>query len=253
MRSRPSWTAECDDLARFAPAPLYERIKRLISERITLGHWQPEERIPSENELVRDLLVSRMTVHRALQELTREGLLMRIQGVGTFVAPAKPEYSIFEIRNIAEEIAERRHEHSCEVRMAREELATPRTAEALTVPPGAPVFHTICVHYDNGIAVQMEDRYVNPQAAPDYLAQDFTKITPTLFLTRVITATDVKHVIEAISADEETARCLDIGRDEPCLRMIRTTWANKLPVTHVVLTHPGRRYRLSGVFSPAKA
>jgi len=241
-----------NDLERFGPAPLYERIKRLIVERITVGYWQREERIPSENELVRDLRVSRMTVHRALQELTREGLLVRMQGVGTFVAPLKPESSIFEIRNIADEIAERQHNHRCDVRLACEEIATPTIAAALSLAPGASVFHTICVHYDNGVAVQVEDRHVNPQAAPSYLQQDFTELTPTLFLNQVIPATDVQHVIEAIAADEKTALGLDIEIGEPCLRMVRTTWANDLPVTHVALTHPGRRYLLSGRFSPAK-
>jgi GntR family histidine utilization transcriptional repressor len=40
------------------------------------------------------------------------------------------------------------------------------------------VFHSVMVHLENGVPIQYEDRYVNPQAAPDYLATDFTRPRP---------------------------------------------------------------------------
>ena len=70
--------------------PRYSRVKRMITDRIDSGEWQPRHRIPSESELVRDLGVSRMTINRALRELTLDGRLIRVQGVGTFVATPKP-------------------------------------------------------------------------------------------------------------------------------------------------------------------
>ncbi|MDC6679410.1 GntR family transcriptional regulator, partial [Leclercia adecarboxylata] len=69
-----------------AAGPLYEKVKEYILRNVSTGVWAREQRIPSENELVATLGVSRMTVHRALRELTSEGFLVRIQGVGTFVA-----------------------------------------------------------------------------------------------------------------------------------------------------------------------
>ncbi|KHG49472.1 histidine utilization repressor domain protein [Enterobacter hormaechei subsp. xiangfangensis] len=47
---------------------------------------------------------ARMTINRALRELTDEGLLVRLQGVGTFVAEPKGQSALFEIRSIADEI-----------------------------------------------------------------------------------------------------------------------------------------------------
>lgn len=58
---------------------------------------------------------SRMTINRALRELTDEGLLVRLQGVGTFVAEPKGQSALFEIRSIADEINARQHQHRCEV------------------------------------------------------------------------------------------------------------------------------------------
>jgi GntR family transcriptional regulator, histidine utilization repressor len=53
------------------------------------GNWPPHYRVPSESELVNQLGFSRMTINRALREMTAEGLLVRMQGVGTFVAEPK--------------------------------------------------------------------------------------------------------------------------------------------------------------------
>lgn len=101
--------------SRSAPAPFYEKVKQEISEKIASGIWQPHDRIPSEAELVAQYGFSRMTINRALRELTDEGLLVRLQGVGTFVAEPKGQSALFEIRSIADEINARQHQHRCEV------------------------------------------------------------------------------------------------------------------------------------------
>ena len=67
-----------------SPVPLYLRVKQMISQKIYEGTWTVNKKIPSESELVNLLGCSRMTVNRALRELTSEGLLVRIQGVGSF-------------------------------------------------------------------------------------------------------------------------------------------------------------------------
>jgi DNA-binding GntR family transcriptional regulator len=64
------------------PAPFYEKVKQAISEKIASGVWRPHDRIPSEAELVAQFGFSRMTINRALRELTDEGLLVRLQGWG---------------------------------------------------------------------------------------------------------------------------------------------------------------------------
>ena len=107
---------------RTAPAPFYEKVKQAISEKIQRGVWRPHDRIPSEAELVAQFGFSRMTINRALRELTDEGLLVRLQGVGTFVAEPKGQSALFEVRSIADEIISRRHQHRCEVVLLEEKV-----------------------------------------------------------------------------------------------------------------------------------
>jgi GntR family histidine utilization transcriptional repressor len=159
--------------------PLYEGVKSLILSRIRSGEWPPKHRIPSEHELVAELGVSRMTVNRALRELSLDGVLIRIQGLGTFVAEGKAQSSVFEVRNIADEITSRGHAYSAQLVLVDQVRASPEVADTLGIDIGDVAFHSIIVHRENDIPVQLEDRYVNAEVVPTYLQQDFLRVTPT--------------------------------------------------------------------------
>ena len=231
------------------PAPLYARVKQMIARQIETGSWPAHHRVPSESELVGQLGFSRMTINRALRELTAEGLLVRMQGVGTFVAQPKTRSALFDVNNIADEIAGRGHRHSCQVITLAEEAAGSERALALDVREGQRVFHSLIVHFEDGVPVQIEDRYVNAQVVPDYLRQDFTRQTPYAYLTQVAPLTEGEHVVEAILAEADECRLLQIERGEPCLLIRRRTWSGRQPVTAARLIHPGTRHRLEGRFS----
>ena len=64
---------------------LYVQIYSIVLEKIESGEWVSGDRIPPEDELCRIYDVSKVTVREAIQELVREGYLMRHQGKGTFV------------------------------------------------------------------------------------------------------------------------------------------------------------------------
>lgn len=229
-------------------APLYASVKRMILARIQSGEWAPGTRVPSENELVAEFGVSKMTANRALRELGSEGVLVRIQGSGSFVAERKGHSALFEVRNIAEEIVERGHTHSAVVVLLQAEAASPEVSDALELPIGARVFHSVVLHHENEVPVQVEDRFVNPAAAPEYLAQDYTRTTPNAYLTRVAPLAIAEHVVEAVLPQPWECKLLAIARSEPCLLIRRRTWSGATTVTAVRLLCPGSRYRLEGRF-----
>ena len=231
-----------------APAPFYEKIKRVISDNIAAGIWRPHDRIPSEAELVAQFGFSRMTINRALRELTDEGLLVRLQGVGTFVAEPKGQSALFEVHSIADEIRARQHQHRCEVLLLEEVNADKQQAQALNVPEGTAIFHSLMVHFENDIPVQIEDRCVNAAVVPEYLQQDYTATTAHEYLSLIAPLTEGEHIVEAVKATSEECRILQIHEHDPCLLIRRRTWSRSSIVTHARLIFPGNRYRLQGHF-----
>ncbi|AIX73339.1 MAG: histidine utilization repressor [Mixta calida] len=231
-----------------APVPFYEKVKQAISHKISAGEWRPHDRIPSEAELVAQFGFSRMTINRALRELTDEGWLVRLQGVGTFVAEPKGQSALFEIRSIADEIAARRHRHHCEVLTLEKTDASVQLATALGVEEGTSIFHSVIIHFENDIPVQIEDRCVNAAVAPDYLQQDFSRTTPHAYLSLVAPLTEGEHIVEAVRATPEERALLQIEEGEPCLLINRRTWSTQHIVSCARLLFPGSRYRLQGHF-----
>jgi GntR family transcriptional regulator, histidine utilization repressor len=232
------------------PTAPYLQVKHYLKGQLAQGRWPPGALMPSEAELVAQFGVSRMTVNRALRELQSEGLVERLQGVGTFAAQLARVSSTLTIRDLHEEIEARGHRHHAEVHLAREERAPAALARQLGLEVGAPVFHTLIVHHDDGVALQCEDRYVNPAQAPDYLGVDFTRITPTHYLLRVAPLWEAQYTIEASAPTEQEARLLGVGHAEPCLVVVRRTMSRNVPITIARLVHPGSRYQLEGRFSP---
>ncbi|WP_075180804.1 histidine utilization repressor [Pantoea sp. 1.19] len=231
------------------PAPIYLRVKQAIVRQITDGVWPPHQRVPSESELVNELGVSRMTINRALRELTSEGYLVRMQGVGTFVAEQKAGTPMLEVHNIADEIAQRGHRHRAEVIALGEIAADVEQATLLGVAPGQPLFHSLIVHYDNDIPVQLEDRLVNPSMAPDYLRQNYATQTPYTYLMQVAPLTAGEHVVEAVMPGVAQRKLLALEEHQPCLLIRRQTWSDSRIVTFARLLYPGSRYQLIGRFS----
>ena len=233
-----------------APRPPYARVKQYLKDALEAGRWAPGEQMPSEADLVAQFGVSRMTVHRALRELQDAGLIERVQGVGTFAAQLHRVSSTLTIHDIHDEIEARGHRHDARVHLQREEFAPPALAERLGLKPGDKVFHTLIVHHENGVALQCEDRYVNPACAPHYLGVDFSRRTPTHYLLEVAPLWEAQFSIEAALPTAQEARLLGIARSEPCLIVVRRTVSRGLPVTLARLVHPGSRHTLEGQFRP---
>ena len=68
------------------PGALYQQIVAAIKREVGAARLAPGSALPSFRVLAEELLVSVITVKRAYEELEREGIIYRRQGLGTFVA-----------------------------------------------------------------------------------------------------------------------------------------------------------------------
>jgi len=236
--------------ANTALQPLYLQVKRHILDNIGSGKWRASARVPSENDIVKSFGVSRMTANRALRELQDEGVLVRIAGVGSFVADALAHGHPLEIRGIDAEVRERGHVHRSQIVSLERVRAVAELAEDFGVAARTELYRSAIVHFENDSPIQLEDRYVLPRLAPDYLRIDFTHTTPHEYLVKVAPLQQAEHVLRAEMPDERTRKLLLMKKREPCLVVMRRTWTADQIASVARLYHPGSRYELSGRFRP---
>lgn len=224
--------------------PRYKAIEAFLLERIHSGAYPVNHQIPAEEQLARDFAVSRMTANKAINNLVQQGYLLRQAGLGTFVTDRKAESSLHEVLNIATEVRARGHVYSNDVIRCEALAADDEVALRLGLRLGGEVFHSILVHRENGVPIQLEDRFVNPRWVPHYLQTDFARQTPNEVLVASCPISDVEHVVEAVLVAEQVAAWLEIDPAAPCLSVIRRTWSDEHLISYARLIHPGDRYKL---------
>src|SRR5436190_10036830 len=105
-----------------AEGTLYQQIIDRIKREISEGRLKPDAALPSFRNLAADLLVSVITVKRAYEELEREGIIFRRQGLGTFVAEAADARSREGKKARARELIQHAVREASEAGLARDEI-----------------------------------------------------------------------------------------------------------------------------------
>ncbi len=230
--------------------PAYERIKAAIRTRIREGEWGPGEPIPGESELAASFGVSRLTAHRALRELAREGVIERRRRRGSRVAVRTGRDIVLEIPRIERLVAQLGAAYELRL-LARRTLVPPAPIrERLELPAGERALHLLLVHLADRRPFQLEDRWINLLAVPEAVAADFTAIAPGSWLLEHVPWSEAEHVIAAENADPATAAALDIRPGDAVLVIERRTRNRNRVVTWARFRHPGASYRLATAFAP---
>ena len=137
-------------------SPLYHQLMQRISADIEKGTYPVGSRIPPEHELEDLYQVSRVTVRRALAELTSEGLLERKQGKGTFVSMPRVRQRLNSLHSFHDSCKLNGMKPGTDVIHKKETPATPSDAEELNVRPGARVLEILRVRRADGVPVTLE-------------------------------------------------------------------------------------------------
>ncbi len=158
-----------------SPLPRYYQIKQNITDLIQNNLLRAGDALPSERELGELYHVNRMTVRQAITELTNQGVLRRLHGVGTFVtektiiAPIVPAVTGFSERI-------RRAGMKPTSRVIALELipGSPVITERLKLAPKAPLISLKRLRLINDEPLMLETSYLSYTAFPELMDEDFS-------------------------------------------------------------------------------
>ncbi len=230
--------------------PRYLIAKHYILNGIKQKLWKTGEQVPSENELVKACHISRMTARKALEELCAEGIIVRTQGKGSFVAEEKQQTSILQIKNIKTEVLEQGQEYSSQLLEMSKIKPTDTLQNLFKLDDTQLIYHSMMLHFANKAPIQVEERFINAKLVPDYIHQDFKVNTPNEYLTKIAPITEAEHIIEAIAPEKRLQNLLHLDDDEAILQLIRTTWSFEQAISYAKFYYPGKRYQFKTRFNP---
>ena len=119
--------------------PLYQQLMQRLKNDVVAGAYPAGGRIPSEQVLCDTYGVSRVTVRKAMLDLVQEGLLVRKQGKGTFVADARVQRDLQHVTSFSDACGATGRTASSRVVDVKREHARPEDVDRLHVPEGGEV------------------------------------------------------------------------------------------------------------------
>jgi GntR family histidine utilization transcriptional repressor len=230
--------------------PIYDQIRRAIRDLVLNGTWPPGTPVPAEHALMEQLGASRMTVHRALVQLAREGLITRRRRSGTIVASPPASHAMLDILSIPQEVERlgQRYEH--EVLSREDGRPSAELAIRFGLKRGERVAHLVTLHRADNKPHVLEERVIHLATVAAAADEDFRDTPPGDWLLQNSLWSQAEHAISAVPAEPDDARLLGIEAGEACLLIERRTWNQGAPITAVRLLYPGTRHRFVGRFGP---
>ena len=153
-------------LDRTGPVPLHHQVRHYILEQIRCGQWPVGSQIPTEHVLSQTLGVSRATVIHALSELTRQGMVDRRQGKGTFVLSPRLVHGPLELKSFTAEHGDKGLPTFSRVLTLAEQPCETAVAQALQLEVGDLVVYLRRIRYAGPESMGIQDAYLPARMFP---------------------------------------------------------------------------------------
>ena len=196
--------------------PMYKQILKLLSDRIAGGVWGPGEKLPPESALMQEFGVSRITVRAAIEELTDNGVLVRSQGKGTFVASPKSTYKANDITGFT---------RSCKLagkvptsRLIKREWIYPNQTdmEFLGIPEQQHIIYTERLRFVDGNPTLIEVNHFSPEL--DFLFEEDLEGSLFEVLEKHGISIENRHrSLEICYATKDEASLLEVEKNKPLI------------------------------------
>lgn len=220
----------------------FREIKTAMLDRIAARDWPPGGAIPGEEALAVEFGCARATVNRALQELSRAGVIERKRKAGSRVAVNPVRMASLAIPVVRREIEALGAAYRYVLLGREESHAADWLAARLDVSPSTPMLHVRSLHLADGLAWQYEDRWVDLDAVPEARDEGFETVSANEWLIDNAPFSSAEFAFTAIRIGPEEARIMGLSPDEAVLSSERVTWLGDQPVTFVrMVNRPGHR------------
>lgn len=141
---------------------LRAQVREALRAGILRGDWRTHDRLPSENELIERHGVSRITVRQALADLAGDGLIVRVQGKGSFVAPAPVRQELSRLQGLSEALGGQGREVLTRVLSLGQAGLPARAAQALGLPAGTPCVELQTLRFADGQPLSLNSIWIEP-------------------------------------------------------------------------------------------
>lgn len=139
--------------------PLYLQLKKILRTAVVNGEYAQGQQIPTEQELMKQYNVSRITVRRAIQELINEKYLVKSQGKGTFVNQVRPKRELVNLKSFTEACEDNHQVAKSQVLSVTLDKATKHDISRLGVGEEDKVIHITRLRYRDDVPLLIEHSY----------------------------------------------------------------------------------------------
>lgn len=218
-------------------SPLYQQIYLVMRDRILSGEYPDQSLLPSENELVAQFGVSRITAKRALNELSTEGLCDRKRGKGSQVtyrpatAPLKTD-----VQGLLD--------YLFQMNMATEGFvlsfdyiaASAEIAKVMKIEAGTEIQRSIRVRHLDGTPFSYLTTYVPGDLGRVYTREHVASQAVLTVLEKTgVQVANAEQTITATLAGAKAAESLQVKLGSPLLRIVRVVFDRENRVVEYII------------------
>ena len=199
--------------------PLYLQLKNKIKKEIRSGMLKPGDKLPSESQLQKEYNMSRVTVRSAMEELTAEGYIIKVQGKGSFVAQSDMLRLPIGVTSFTEDAKMQGVDLTSEViKFGIEDIQSELDREFFGKKTGGKVLVFKRVRCANGVPVTIEENHMSPELL-SMEEEDLTGSFYDILINKyhMIPSNKGRRSVKIVFADEEIARYLDLSMGTPVI------------------------------------
>jgi GntR family transcriptional regulator len=230
------------------PIPLYAQIEARIAADIAAGRLPTGSQLPTEDKLIAQFGVSRITIRRAIQNLATRDLVEIRRGKGTFVTQPRITQELTELSGFVEDMQALGRHPTARVLDKRVVTANAIVARQLALPHDSSVVRILRIRLADGVPVSLDETYL-PTAIGEKIVTHDLAVEPifTLLEQRYnIPLIEADYQLEATTATPEVASALEIDPGSPIFLIERTSFGvGKIPLDYEKLYYRGDLIRFA--------